>query len=116
VGAPFRTGAIWVLADDRRIDGDDLDRRIAAAKKAEQRLSGGEPKSQGNAENRGMAVGIEFVGAVLVSAFIGWLLDRWLGTKPWLMIVLLLLGFAAGLRRAIVTSSNFDTDPTDDHK
>jgi len=104
------------LADDRKIDGDELDRRIAAAKEAEQRLSGERPVNEGKVESRGWAVGVEFVGAVLVSAFIGFLLDRWLGTKPWLMILFLLLGFAAGLRRAIVTSSKFDTNSTNDTK
>ena len=34
---------------------------------------------------------------VLVGAFIGWALDRWLGISPWGMIVFLLLGFAAGV-------------------
>jgi ATP synthase protein I len=34
---------------------------------------------------------------VLVGAGLGWLLDRWLGTKPWGLIVFLLLGFAAGV-------------------
>lgn len=105
------------MADDRQIDGDDLDRRIAAAKQAEQRLaSGGTASGEGQIESRGWAVGVEFVGAVLVSAFIGWLLDRWLGTKPWLMILFLLLGFAAGLRRAMVTSRSFDTTTTNDKK
>jgi ATP synthase protein I len=32
------------------------------------------------------------------------------------MIVLLILGFAAGLRRAIKTSNQFDADPTNDQK
>jgi len=34
---------------------------------------------------------------VLVGAGLGWLLDRWLGTTPWGLIVFLLLGFAAGV-------------------
>ena len=72
--------------------------------------------AEGAAESRGWAIGIEFVGAVLVGAFIGYLLDRWLGTAPWLMIVLLFLGFAAGLRRAMTTSKQFDTDPTNDRQ
>ena len=37
------------------------------------------------------------VGGVLVGAGLGWLLDRWLGTTPWGLIVFLLLGFAAGI-------------------
>jgi ATP synthase protein I len=27
---------------------------------------------------------------------VGWLLDRWLGTRPWLMVVGLILGAVAG--------------------
>jgi ATP synthase protein I len=38
------------------------------------------------------------VGGVLAGGFGGWLLDRWLHTSPWLMIVLGSVGFAAGLR------------------
>lgn len=58
-------------------------------------------------------MGIEFVGAVLVSTFIGWLIDRFAGTAPWAMIVFLLLGFAAGTRRALTTSKQFDAEPRD---
>lgn len=42
-------------------------------------------------------IGIEMVAAVAVGAGMGWLLDRWLGTKPWLMVVFFFLGAAAGL-------------------
>jgi ATP synthase protein I len=48
---------------------------------------------------------------VLVSALLGWGIDRFAGTAPWAMIVLLLLGFAAGTRRAMQTSKQFDADP-----
>jgi ATP synthase protein I len=95
------------LADDRKTEDDALDARIAAAKAALARPS----TADAQAEGRGWAVGIEFVGAVLVSAFIGWLIDRFTGTAPWAMIVMLLLGFAAGTRRAMQTSKQFDADP-----
>lgn len=97
------------MADDRTPDEDALDARIAAAKSASARASA----ADGRAEGRGWAVGIEFVGTVLVSALIGWLIDRYagLGTAPWAMIVMLLLGFAAGTRRALQTSKQFDADP-----
>jgi ATP synthase protein I len=39
----------------------------------------------------------EFVGAVLVGAGIGWLIDRLAGSSPLGLIVFLLLGFAAGI-------------------
>ncbi len=46
---------------------------------------------------RGFRLSSEFVAGVLVGAGLGWLIDRWLGTSPWGLIVLLLLGFAAGV-------------------
>lgn len=91
----------------------DLDRRIADAEARQKR---GISDAEGRAETRGWAVGIEFVGAVLVSGFIGWAIDHWAGlnTAPWGMIVMLVLGFAAGTRRALQTSAEFDTSPDND--
>ena len=45
----------------------------------------------------GLRVGIELVSALAVAVLIGYGLDRWLGTRPWLMIVFILLGGAAGV-------------------
>ncbi|MGN6375945.1 MAG: AtpZ/AtpI family protein [Sphingomonas sp.] len=109
--AAFAYQGNYVFVDDRQTSSDDLDARIAKAKKAHEAPM---TRREGAAESKGWAVGIEFVGAVLVGALIGFLLDQWLGTTPWLMIVFLLLGFGAGLRRAMATSKQFDTDPTND--
>ena len=81
------------MADRRQPD--DLDRRIADAKAEHGR---GASSAEGRAESRGWAIGIEFVGTILVSAAIGWLLDRYLiqASFPWGLIVLMLLGFRYG--------------------
>ena len=55
------------------------------------------PSSDSSALARGLRLSAEFAAGILVGAAVGWLLDRWLGTSPWGMIVLLLLGFAAGV-------------------
>jgi ATP synthase protein I len=55
------------------------------------------PRSDPSALARGFRLSTELVAGVLVGAFIGWVLDRWLGISPWGMIVFLLLGFAAGV-------------------
>ena len=49
----------------------------------------------------GMAAGFrvvsELLAGVLVGGLVGYGLDRWLGTAPWIMLLLLFIGFAAGL-------------------
>jgi len=53
------------------------------------------------------ALGLEMALSVVIGLGIGYYLDRWLGTTPWLMILWIALGFAAGVRslyRAAVRS------------
>ena len=45
----------------------------------------------------GMRMATELVAAILVGGLIGWALDRWLGTTPWLFLVFFVLGFVAGV-------------------
>ena len=52
--------------------------------------------STSRAMSQGMRALGEFVGAVGVSAAIGWQLDSWLNTAPALLLVFLALGTAAG--------------------
>lgn len=39
----------------------------------------------------------QFVSAVLAWTGIGWLIDRWLGTDPWLLAFGAMLGFVLGI-------------------
>ena len=48
-----------------------------------------------------MELPFTIVGAVLLAGFIGYLLDRWLHTTPWLLLVFGGLGFFAGVREVI---------------
>ena len=45
----------------------------------------------------GLRGGTELVSALMVALAIGWALDRWLGTKPILLAVFVLIGGAAGV-------------------
>jgi ATP synthase protein I len=55
---------------------------------------GGDPgfKSLGEVAS----IGITMVAATMIGLGAGYYGDRWLGTSPWLMLVGLLLGIAAG--------------------
>jgi ATP synthase protein I len=43
-----------------------------------------------------LRIGVELVAALVVGVGIGLLLDYWLGTSPWMMVVFFFLGSAAG--------------------
>jgi len=45
----------------------------------------------------GFRAGVEVVSALVVGIAIGVLLDRWLGTWPWLFLVFFVFGSAAGV-------------------
>ena len=79
---------------DRRLR--DLDKRLDA-----KAARAGTARQADAADRSGWATALklstEFVSAVLVGAALGFGLDWLLGTRPWGMIVLLLLGFAAGV-------------------
>jgi ATP synthase protein I len=45
----------------------------------------------------GFRAGVEMVSALVVGIAIGVLLDRWLGTWPWLFLLFFVFGSAAGV-------------------
>lgn len=78
---------------------DDLGQKIKAARdrQAPEGLPGqGADGSDGSAASSAMRVATDLVAAIGVGGFLGYWLDNWLGTRPWLMVVFLFLGFAAG--------------------
>ncbi len=57
---------------------------------------------------RAMRLGTEFIAAILVGTAIGYFLDRWLATGPWLMLVMLLVGFAAGVLNVVRSAGDMN--------
>lgn len=62
---------------------------------------GGDPATTASGYAKGLRLSSELVAGVLVGAGLGLLIDRWLGTSPWGLIVFLLLGFAAGVLNVV---------------
>ncbi len=45
----------------------------------------------------GFRIGVDVAAALAVGLGIGYALDAWLGTKPWLMVLFFFLGAGAGV-------------------
>lgn len=77
---------------DKR-DLDNLEARLKAAKARH------EPQPRQVAVSalaQGTRHAFEIAATTIVGGAIGWMLDRWLATGPWLFLLFLLLGIAAG--------------------
>ncbi len=77
-------------------DIEDLQKQIAAA----QTKAGMDPQPVVEPEKpesrQGASAGITLVAAVMVCAFLGTAVDSWFDSKPWGLIIFLLLGIASG--------------------
>lgn len=64
------------------------------------------------------ALGLELAIAVVIGLAVGYYLDKWLGTGPWMTVIWLGIGFAAGVRslyRAAVRSGK-DLEKEEENK
>ncbi|MBC7908714.1 MAG: AtpZ/AtpI family protein [Rhodospirillaceae bacterium] len=88
---------------------DDIEARIRAAREREATQPGQRP---GRAPPQGLALGmrlaVEFVAGVAIGVGLGYVLDRFLGTAPWMMVLFLLLGGAAGVFNAYRAAKGLD--------
>ena len=85
-----------------------FDQRLRAAQE-QRRRSVGAGRGPASPLGFGFRIGIELVSALVVGVGIGWLLDRWLGTQPWLLLLFFLLGSVAGVMNVYRTVSRMGT-------
>ena len=70
-----------------------------------------DPKGRGKAMGQALRLSTELVAGVAIGAFIGWALDRLFGTAPFLMVVFLFLGAAAGIMNVVRTANSMQGEP-----
>ena len=67
-------------------------------------------KKKGSFMGNAFKLGTELVAAVGVGTIIGFILDSWFDTKPWLIIIFFFLGAAAGLLNVIKVANQMQKD------
>ncbi len=97
----------------------DFDARLQQARATRKGPVHGAPglKPETSGIGQALRIGVEMVSALVVGVGLGWFLDNLLGTKPWMMIVFIFLGGAAGIlnvyRTAMRMMEEFDEDSKD---
>lgn len=91
------------LPEDARLT--SLDERLKRAQADEAVRTGRDRKPADRNEQLGTRVLSYLIGGMLGGAVIGWVLDRLFGTSPWLLLVMLFLGTAAGFWNIIKLSN-----------
>lgn len=87
-----------------------LEGRLRHAREQELRKSPSRPASMPGL-GRAFRTGIELVSALAVGVGIGFLLDKWLDTTPWFLVVFFFLGSAAGILNVYRAASGFGLAP-----
>ena len=83
------------------MDNKDFKTRLRIAKKEILKKNLNENDNRGLFMGSALRLGTELVAAVVVGTIIGFILDNWFDTKPWLIIIFFFVGVVAGILNVI---------------
>ena len=83
------------------MENNDFKTRLRIAKKEILKKSLNENEKRGLFMGSAFRLGTELVAAVAVGTIIGFILDNWFDTKPWLIIIFFFVGVVAGILNVI---------------
>ena len=89
---------------------DDLKTRLEIAKSKIKKQLDNDNEKPGSFMGNAFKLGSEMVAAVVVGTIIGFILDSWFDTKPWLIIIFFFLGAAAGMLNVIRAANKMQKD------
>ena len=89
---------------------DDFKTRLKIAKSKIKKDILSDSEKRGSFMGAAFKLGTELVAAVGVGTIIGFILDNWFGTKPWLIIIFFFLGAAAGLMNVIKAANRMQKE------
>ena len=80
---------------------DEFKTRLKIAKSKLKKELDDDKEKRGSFMGNAFKLGTELVAAVAVGTIIGFILDSWFDTKPWLIIIFFFLGASAGILNVI---------------
>ena len=80
---------------------NDLKTRLKIAKDKIDKKSLNNDNNQPASLGMALKLSTEMVAAVLVGTIIGYILDSWFDSKPWLIIIFFFVGAAAGITNVV---------------
>ena len=83
------------------MDEDQFKTRLKIAKSKVDKNNNSEEKNKGSNMGSAFKMSTELVSAVVVGTIIGFILDNWFGTKPWLILIFFFIGVVAGILNVI---------------
>ena len=83
---------------------EDFKTRLKIAKSKIEKEIQSDSEKRGSFMGNAFKLGTELVASVAVGTIIGFILDTWFDTKPWLIIIFFFLGSAAGMLNVIRTA------------
>ena len=89
---------------------DDLKTRLKIAKLKFKNKHPSEKDDEKSSFGKAFQLSTELVSAVLVATIIGFILDNWFDTKPWLIIIFFFIGVAAGIMNVIRSAKKMQKD------
>ena len=89
---------------------DDLKTRLKIAKSKFKKKNLSEKDKEKSSFGKAFQVSTELVSAVLVATIIGFILDSWFDTKPWLIIIFFFIGVATGILNVIRSAKKMQKD------
>ena len=89
---------------------EDFKTRLKIAKSKIKKQIISENEKKGSFMGNAFKLGTELVAAVGVGTIIGFILDSWFDTKPWLIIIFFFLGAAAGMSNVIRTANRMQKE------
>ena len=89
---------------------EDFKTRLKIAKSKIKKQAINDSEKKGSFMGNAFKLGTELVAAVAVGTIIGFILDSWFDTKPWLIIIFFFLGAAAGMLNVIRTANQMQKE------